>query len=104
MYRQRTGWNVRDSNGTLVLYWGELHGGTLTTVTLARDKYRHPLSIVNLLEPLDARKTADWIGQHSIEILNVAGPRESARLGIYDMARDYLIKMFELSKEATTDS
>ena len=27
-YGQRTQWNVRDSEGTLVLYWGELHGGT----------------------------------------------------------------------------
>jgi predicted Rossmann fold nucleotide-binding protein DprA/Smf involved in DNA uptake len=42
-YRQRTEWNVRDSDGTLVLYWGELQGGTLATVKLA-DQYRRPIN------------------------------------------------------------
>src|SRR5262249_20137195 len=31
-YSQRTRWNVRDSDGTLVLAWGEPTGGTLLTV------------------------------------------------------------------------
>src|SRR5688572_18020100 len=91
-YRQRTQWNVRDSDGTLVLYWGELHGGTLATVKLA-DRYRRPLRIVNLLAPVNVAEVAQWITNNHIKTLNVAGPRESSRLGIYKMARDYLKQM-----------
>lgn len=93
-YRQRTEWNARDSNGTLVLYWGELQDGTLLTVNLARDRYRRPLQLVNLLEPIDPQQVVQWIDGADIEILNVAGPRESSRLGIYQMARTYLDEVF----------
>jgi predicted Rossmann fold nucleotide-binding protein DprA/Smf involved in DNA uptake len=70
-YRQRTQWNVRDSDGTLVLYWGELQGGTLATVKLA-DQYRRPLRIVNLLAPANVAEVAQWITSNNIKILNVA--------------------------------
>src|SRR5262249_12024578 len=36
-YRQRTRWNVRDSDGTLILAWGEPTEGTLLTLTACRD-------------------------------------------------------------------
>jgi hypothetical protein len=91
-YRQRTQWNVRDSDGTLVLYWGELDGGTLATVKLA-EHYRRPLRMVNLLAPVRVAEVAQWITSNHIKTLNVAGPRESSRLGIYKMARDYLEQM-----------
>jgi hypothetical protein len=95
-YRERTEWNVRDSDGTSVLYWGELQDGTLLTVKLAQDRYRRPLLLVNLLEPIEPAEIVDWIKQNDINTLNVAGPRESSRLGIYKMARDYLEKVFLL--------
>lgn len=93
-YRQRTAWNVRDSDGTLVLYWGELQDGTLFTLNLARDTYRRPLLVVNLLEAVDTQEVADWVVRAEIKTLNVAGPRESSRLGIYKMARVYLEEVF----------
>src|SRR3954447_14624932 len=34
---QRTRWNVRDSDGTLILAWGEPTGGTLLTVQACRE-------------------------------------------------------------------
>jgi hypothetical protein len=96
-YGQRTEWNVRDSDGTLILYWGELQDGTLATVKLARDTYRRPLLIDNLLDPVDLKEVVDWIERRNIEKLNVAGPRESSRLGIYNMAREYLEQVFRLT-------
>ncbi len=96
VYRQRTEWNVRDADGTLVLYWGELQNGTLLTVNLARDKYRRPLLLVNLLEPIEPRLIVDWVNQNDIKTLNIAGPRESSRMGIYWMARVYLERVFAL--------
>ncbi|MGI8740493.1 MAG: putative molybdenum carrier protein [Gammaproteobacteria bacterium] len=89
-YRQRTEWNVRDSDGTLIVYWGELQNGTLETVKFARDMHRRPLLMVNLLEPVDSREAAQWIADNNIRTLNIAGPRESSRRGIYRMAFDYL--------------
>jgi Circularly permutated YpsA SLOG family len=84
-YRQRNKRNVQDSDGTLIVNLGELDGGTLTTQGFAQR-----LGKPYLLAPLDAgtlQETAtlvlDWIRQHSIACLNVAGPRESKRPGIY---------------------
>jgi hypothetical protein len=95
-HRQRTEWNVRDSDGTLILYWGELHGGTLATIKLAREKYRRPLLIVNLLESTDAQQVVDWIYDNNIKTLNIAGPRASSRPGIYATARAYLEQVFTM--------
>ncbi len=97
IHRQRTEWNVRDSDGTLILYWGALHGGTLATVKFARDKYWRPLLIVNLLEPIDTREVVNWIDSNNIKALNIAGPRESSRMGIYKMAYDYLANVFSIA-------
>lgn len=84
-YRQRNKRNVLDSDGTLIVNLGELEGGTLTTQGFAQR-----LGKPYLLAPLDAgtlQETATlvlgWIRQHSIACLNVAGPRESKRPGIY---------------------
>lgn len=101
-YRQRTEWNVRDSDGTLILYWGELQNGTLATAKFARDTYRRPLLMVNLLEQVESRETARWIADHNIRTLNIAGPRESSRRGIYDRSRAYLQKLFAVQNTSRT--
>jgi hypothetical protein len=46
-YGQRTEWNVRDSDGTLILNSGELAGGTAQTVEIAR-RLRKPFLVVDL--------------------------------------------------------
>src|SRR5215831_97553 len=35
-YAQRTEWNVRDADGTIVLSWGTPEGGTALTLEIAR--------------------------------------------------------------------
>lgn len=84
-YARRTRLNVRDSDGTLVFNLGELSDGTLSTVNHAR-RLRKPVLLVPLDERISeevARDIQAWLAEHAIAVLNVAGPRESKRPGIY---------------------
>jgi hypothetical protein len=90
---QRTEWNVRDSDGTLVLARAELSGGTALTVELAR-QYDKPCLVLRLDESPTTQAVRDWAESHSVRDLNVAGPRESKAPGIYEQARDFLRQLF----------
>jgi len=78
---QRTEWNVRDSDGTLVLNEGELSGGTALTVRFAQSLGK-PYLVVDPADPGGVGRARSWIHGNGIRILNVAGPRESKRPGI----------------------
>jgi hypothetical protein len=86
---QRTEWNVRDSDGTLILSSGRLSGGTLLTSRLA-GSYGKPCLIVDLAGEPDPGAVRAWMAKHRIGTLNVAGPRESKRPGVYGRAADFL--------------
>ena len=88
-YPQRTEWNVRDSDGTLVLTRGRPSGGTALTITVAR-RYGRPLLVLDLARSPDPVQVHLWTEAHGISILNVAGPRESQQPGIHDEARRLL--------------
>jgi hypothetical protein len=83
-YAQRTEWNVRDADATLVLYRGRLRGGTALTVALAR-RLGKPCFTVDLAaaDPVSVRA---WLVQRWVAVLNVAGPRESQAPGIGEQA------------------
>jgi predicted Rossmann-fold nucleotide-binding protein len=81
-YPLRTELNVQDADGTLILSWGRPVGGTLLTLKLA-GKHRKPFLLINLEEGMDEKKVRNWIRSNGIQILNVAGPRESEAHGIY---------------------
>lgn len=80
-YLVRTEKNVIDSDATLIFCRGRLSGGTLMTYRLAGEHDR-PCMVVDLNEPLDSRDILQWLEDHRIAILNVAGPRESQNPGI----------------------
>ena len=82
-YKQRTEWNVRDSDGTLILTRGEPTGGTAVTVAFAKT-YGKPCLVLDLLSHPDPATVTDWMTEHSIRVLNIAGPRESGCPGIHD--------------------
>ena len=88
-YAQRTEWNVRDSDGTLVLSRGRPSGGTAFTIRVARTLGR-PLLVLDLREDPDPGAVRRWARSASIAVLNVAGPRESQRPGIGEEARAFL--------------
>jgi hypothetical protein len=85
-YAQRTAWNVRDADGTLILTEGPLSGGTSLTQTLAARMHK-PCLVAELGDAYyDVQAVEDWLAAHAIRDLNVAGPRESQRPGIYGRA------------------
>ena len=86
---QRTEWNVRDADATLVLTEGEPSGGTAVTIQFAR-RHGKPCLVVDLEENAEPGTVGRWIAEHRIAVLNVAGPRESKCPGIYRRAAAFL--------------
>ncbi|MCP3867962.1 MAG: molybdenum cofactor carrier [Gammaproteobacteria bacterium] len=80
-YRQRTEWNVRDSDGTLILYEGTLEGGTALTRDLA-ESYGRPFLVIDLNDNQSVDRIRKWLEETQVHILNLAGPRESKNPGI----------------------
>lgn len=91
---QRTRWNVRDSEATLILHAGEISGGTALTRIVALEMKR-PVLEVEPGSPDAAYRTVDWIRSNGFTVLNVAGPRESEAPGIYATALTFLKDLFE---------
>ena len=91
-YSQRTEWNARDSDGTLVLTRGTPTEGTAFTIEIAK-KLEKPCLVLDLAEaPKESAVTA-WAADHNVRVLNVAGPRESKCPGIYAQAAEFLRKV-----------
>jgi hypothetical protein len=88
-YAQRTEWNVRDSDGTLVLTRGRPTGGTALTISLAPRLGRSCL-VLDLATHPDPDAVWEWVEERGIGVLNVAGPRESQHPGIQADARALL--------------
>jgi hypothetical protein len=91
-YPQRTEWNVRDGDGTLILTRGEPDRGTAYTIRLAKQK-KKPHLLMDLADEVDVTLIRSWIEQKQIHTLNVAGPRESSSPGIYDQALQLLRRL-----------
>lgn len=98
-YAQRTEWNVRDSDATLILYRGKLAGGTRLTAELA-ERYRRPVLALDLAADPDPRAAREWLHVKDVRVLNVAGPREQHAPGIYHEARSFLARVLA-STEST---
>ena len=77
---QRTEWNARDSDGTLVLTCGNPTDGTPLTVAMAK-KYNKPCLVIDLEQSINLSDFSSWVRQHKIAKLNIAGPRESHKPG-----------------------
>ncbi|MBL4889445.1 MAG: putative molybdenum carrier protein, partial [Candidatus Lindowbacteria bacterium] len=90
-YAIRTELNVKDSDGTLIITKSKPSGGTALTILCAK-KLKKPCFVVDLTKPSsdsDSELTA-WITTNKIKTLNIAGPRESGKPGIYDDAMKFL--------------
>jgi len=88
-YRVRTERNVIDSDATLILYRGRLSGGTELTLRLAEAHGKRHL-VVDLGDPCPAEEVRRWLRAEGVNVLNVAGPRESQSPGISAQARRFL--------------
>ena len=85
---QRTEWNVRDSDGTLVLTFNAPKGGSALAIECALRTGKPFLVVDPGTSP--AQIVTEWMRREGVEVLNVAGPRESEEPGIYESARQFL--------------
>jgi hypothetical protein len=90
-YPQRTEWNARDSDGTVVFSIGPvLSGGSKKTVSLAQ---KHGKPVVNISRegtPNPKEALLEFVRSHGIRVLNVAGPRGSKEPEVADFAKSVL--------------
>lgn len=89
-YPQRTEWNARDSDGTVVFTLSPtISGGSKKTLDFAR-KHGRPAIHLHSGTPMPANTLAEFVRSHSIKRLNVAGSRESKEPGLYAWVRTVL--------------
>jgi Circularly permutated YpsA SLOG family len=91
-FAERTLRNVKDSDGTVVIYAGKLSGGTEQTVRFCVEQ-RRPHQLIDAPKTSAegaAKLIADFVRNNRIEILNVAGPRQSEWGEGYDYASQAL--------------
>jgi len=91
-YRQRTRKNVADSDGTLIIYFGFLSGGTELTLKLCIDAGK-PYLLADATEMRPervAQRVKTFVRLHGVARLNVAGPRESTEPSAYGYAKQVL--------------
>jgi hypothetical protein len=88
---QRTRWNVRDSDATLIITGRLVQSpGTERTISLAHELGR-PHAIVETSDPAAAPAIDQLLAPLDGDVvLNIAGPRESEAPGIYTEAGDVL--------------
>ena len=94
LYVVRTKLNVDSSDATLILFAGELGNGSAFTAEYALTK-KKPLLIANMTNKNAHKNVADWLRSNEIDILNIAGPRESTSPGIYQLSLDFLEKVLK---------
>lgn len=85
---ERTEQNVRDSDGTIIIYFHELSGGTAHTVDCCIQA-RQPHRLIDAAKylPEDAATLmVAFVVDHDVEVLNIAGPRASQWAGAYAYA------------------
>lgn len=101
-YAVRTEWNVRDSDGTLIIVLDEITSGTRLTRSLVQKLQKpelvvylddeHPsgqfLPTISEAERVDS--VVDWVRRHRIRVLNIAGPRGSSDPDLYSRVREFL--------------
>ncbi len=71
---------------------GIFSGGTEFTRRLA-ERHGRPCLVVDLDRRLNAARVRRWLAAQPVAVLNVAGPRESQSPGIYEAARQFLLKL-----------
>jgi Circularly permutated YpsA SLOG family len=78
-FTERTLRNIKDSDGTVIIYLGEPSGGTERTIKFCAE-LRRPQQLVDaskISSKQAAQLIADFVRLNKIDVLNVAGPRQS---------------------------
>lgn len=96
-YIQRTEWNVRDSDATLIFsIKPNLSGGSLATVKLAAQYSKPCLHLSRLQNSSEnASQLRVFINKYEIKILNIAGPRASGEPKVSSFIQSVLGELYE---------
>jgi hypothetical protein len=87
-FTERTLQNVKDSDGTMIIYFGKLSGGTEQTLRFCEEQ-RRPYQLIDAskISGEDAEKLiSGFVHKYKVRVLNVAGPRKSEWREGYDYA------------------
>lgn len=87
---ERTAKNVEEADGTLIICRKRLDTGSLQTIQHCKT-FGKPFLLIKEGEENSFNK---WMQSNSINILNIAGPRESNEPGIYIFALKILTEIF----------
>jgi len=89
---QRTEWNVRDSEGTVIFSISpKLSGGSKKTAGFAQQYQKPCLHLSREREGDDAaKKLSEFSVEHRLKTLNVAGSRQSEEPGVGPFTRETL--------------
>jgi len=102
-YTARTRQNVIDSDATLIIYFGELEGGTANTLGFCRELHK-PCYCLDA-QRYDAAQAAmlikQFIDEHDVAILNVAGPRASKQPRAQTYTKETLELLISTGLEST---
>jgi len=96
-YKHRTLQNIMGSDGTVIIYFGDLEGGTEETAFYCMKKGM-PYKLIDLKETTLSRAKElliEFIEKRDIETLNVAGPCASRVEGAYDYSFNLLDDLLE---------
>jgi hypothetical protein len=87
-FAERTLQNVKDSDGTVIIYDRELRGGTAYTVDCCKQLKRphNLIDAANISTDEASNAITGFVREYKIDILNVAGPRQSEWPEGYDYA------------------
>ena len=88
-YVQPIEWNVRDTDGTLILTRGEPVGPPGASVEFAA-RMRKPCLVVDLDAQADPAAVVEWASIHAVRAVNICGLKESRSPEIYRHARQFL--------------
>ena len=97
-YELRTEYNVRDSQATMIIYRSMMGPGTQATKRFCQ-QYDKTFLEVDLSREVRPGDIIEWLGGKNIEILNIAGPRESQSPGIYFATMGLLNDIYNLIVE-----
>ncbi len=95
-YLERTEWNVRDSDATLIFTLKEMiDGGSKKTAEFA-DRLGKPWRHIH--PRVHPKYIACFLRQHKVSVLNVAGKRESAAPGMAAWVGEMLDQALEVQR------
>jgi putative molybdenum carrier protein len=94
-FKQRTLRNIEDSDGTLIIYFGALEGGTENTLfhCICGKKPYQLIDGSEIAAERAAELAEGLVRTHDIGVLNVAGPRASKSPETYGYALDVVRRL-----------